>query len=197
MASPIAHTVVGLTLGSAWFLPHGRARAWLAQARAHWRGLLGCILLSNAPDIDYLFGLPVGNFNAYHQYGTHTFGFVLVLVLGAGWLWNRREPGRSGAHFLLLATLGFSHLLIDLVSGDTGAPFGILALWPFSAERIYWPDAAIFMDLDKRSLLNPHNYQAALRELAITLPALLWILAWKAIPVKTSLPATPAPQNRP
>ena len=182
MASPIAHTVVGLTLGSAWFLPHARPRDWIASARAHWRGLLGCVLLSNAPDIDYLFGLPVGNFNAYHQYGTHTFGFVLALVLGSWWLWNLRDPGQARAHLLLLSALGFSHLLIDLVSGDTGAPYGIMALWPFTPRRIYWPDAAIFMDLDKSSLFNLHNFHAGLRELRLTLPALAFILIWKSLP---------------
>jgi membrane-bound metal-dependent hydrolase YbcI (DUF457 family) len=144
--------------------------------------LLGCVLLSNAPDIDYLFGIPVGNFNAYHQYGTHTFGFVLALVLGSWWLWNRREPGLPRAHLLLLAAIGFSHLLIDLVTGDTGAPFGILAMWPFSAQRIYWPDAVIFMDLNKGMFLSRHNLNAGLRELLFTLPPLAWILVWKSLP---------------
>jgi membrane-bound metal-dependent hydrolase YbcI (DUF457 family) len=182
MPSPIAHSVVGLTLGSAWFLPHGRPREWLAQARTHWRGLLGCVLLSNAPDIDYLFGIPAGNFNTYHQYGTHTFGFVLAVVLVSWWFWNRYEPGKARAHLLLLATIGFSHLLLDLVTGDTGAPYGIMALWPFTPQRIYWPDAAIFMDLNKGSILSLHNLNAGLRELLFTLPALAWILVWKSLP---------------
>lgn len=183
MASPIAHTLVGLTLGAAAFLPHGSGGEMLGAVRRRWRGLLGCGVLSNAPDVDYLFGLFTGHFNAYHQYHTHTVGFVGAVVLGVWGMWMRRVPGPAAGRLVFLAVVAFSHLLIDLVSGDTGAPYGIMALWPFTAERIYWPDAAIFLDLDKRGLFNPHNVRVGVRELLITLPPLLGVLAWKRLPL--------------
>lgn len=184
MSSPLGHSVIGLAFGFAWFIPPRQSwREWVTSLRAHWRALAGCVLLSNAPDIDYLFGIPAGNLNAYHQYYTHTLGWVFVLVLGIWLLWIKRHPASHVTRFIFLMALAGSHLIIDLLSGDTGWPFGIMALWPFFSERIYWPDYAIFMDLNKSTgydLATWHNVMALLQEAAITVPVLGLVLLSKS-----------------
>jgi membrane-bound metal-dependent hydrolase YbcI (DUF457 family) len=194
MASPVAHTLVGLAFGLAWFLPR-RRRSWRQVGRdaVAARGpLAGCALLANAPDIDYLFGIPFGDLNRLHQYSTHTLGWVLVLVVGLWLLWIRRRSDRPWLKLLFLFALGVSHLALDLITEDTGAPFGIPALWPFAGRRIFLPDWAVFWYLGKRnwgSLVSWHNAGALLREIAFTLPLPLVIL-W----LKTRRPAgSPAP----
>ena len=183
MASPLAHSLVGLGVGAAYFLP--RATALRDLATAAWRlrsTLAGCILLSNAPDIDYLFGLPNGNLNQNHQYATHTLVWVMVLVLGVWLIWRRRAPGHGWAQLILLSTLGLGHLGIDLLTEDSRAPFGLLIFWPFSDQRVYLPEWTIFWGLRKStwaSVFSWQNVAAGARELALTLPLPLWVLWYK------------------
>lgn len=95
MASPIAHSLIGLAFGLIRFLP--RYRCWnelAGQLRALWRPLLFCILLANAPDLDYFFGIFRGNVNYYHQTVTHTLIWVGVTAL-AIWIYGRLRERRT------------------------------------------------------------------------------------------------------
>lgn len=201
MPSPVAHSLIGLTLGCAWFLP--RAPDWRALARQVWaqRGwLLLCIVLANAPDVDYLFGIPRGNLNYYHQSITHTLGWIvsvsvcvwifirLAILRGAGQArWPRAWPGhewnrgqaRQGFLFILAVT--GSHLVADYFCADMSPPCGIMIAWPFS-DRYWTSPVSLFPAPAKKTwddLWTLHNVGVVAVELLITLPLLAAVLLWK------------------
>jgi len=182
MPSPIAHSLIGLTLGLIRFLPRYRRWDELAdQFRVLWRPLLFCIFLANAPDLDYLFGLFNGNLNIYHQTVTHTLIWVIVTALAIwayGWFRERRASWRS--LILLLALLG-SHLLADWLTVDCSPPIGLMLAWPFS-DRLFHATWAFFPPPAKQTwamLWSFHNLRLILVEAALTLPLVIIVLWFK------------------
>ena len=181
MPSPIAHSLIGLALGLIRFLPRYRHFGELnGQLRALWRPLLFCILLANAPDLDYFFGLIRGNLNYYHQTVTHTLiwiGVTALAVWAYGWL---RERQASWLPFgLLLALLG-SHLLADWLTVDCSPPIGLMLAWPFS-DHLYHAAFAFFPPPAKQTLADLWslpNLRLVLVETAITLPLVIVVL-WR------------------
>jgi len=182
MSSPVAHSLIGLTLGLIRFLP--RYRQWgelRDQLRALWRPLLFCILLANLPDLDYFFGLFQGNGNYYHQTVTHTLVWIVITALAiwaCGWLRERRTTRWSLG--LLLALLG-SHLLSDWLTVDCSPPIGLMLAWPFS-DRLYHAAFAFFPPPAKQTLADLwslQNLHLILVEMAITLPLVIIVLWFK------------------
>ena len=182
MPSPVAHSLIGLAIGLIRFLP--RYRRWnelAAQLRVLWRPLLFCILLANAPDLDYFFGLFRGNANYYHQTVTHTLVWIGVLALAVwayGWLRERRASWLSPG--FLLALLG-SHLLADWLTVDCSPPIGLMLAWPFS-DHFYHAAFAFFPPPAKQTLADLwslHNLCLVLVETAITLPLVIIVLWFK------------------
>lgn len=183
MPSPVGHSLIGLALGAAAGLRRDTWRGLLAQGwRARW-WLAGAVALANAPDVDYLPGLFEGDFNARHHFLTHTAGWCAVVSTGC-WMAARAWRGRAVRPALLawcLALTG-SHLLADWLTADTRPPIGIMALWPLD-DAFYLSPLTIFWPLHKRDfaeLLRWHNLAAVGVEVALCLPLLLAVLAWKA-----------------
>lgn len=182
MSSPIAHSLIGLTLGLIRFLPRYRRMDELrGQLRALWRPLLFCMLLANAPDLDYFFGIFRGNLNYYHQTVTHTLVWIGVTAL-AIWAYGRfRERGALWLSFgLLLALLG-SHLLADWLTVDCSTPVGLMLAWPFS-DRLYHASFAFFPPPAKQTLADLWSFQnlrLVLVEAAISLPLVIIVLWFK------------------
>jgi inner membrane protein len=144
--------------------------------------LVGGVALANAPDLDYLPGIVSGDLNAYHHFYTHTIGWVL-LVATALWLaWRGIRPHTGLRGFLFLFALLASHLVADWFTADGRLPYGIMALWPFSADFTIspWP---VFMRLHKREwseFLQWHNAAAVGWEMLVCLPLLAAVAAWKS-----------------
>ena len=182
MPSPIAHSLIGLALGLGRFLP--RYRRWdelSAQLRALWRPILFCVLLANAPDLDYFFGIFRGNVNYYHQTVTHTLVWVGVTALTI-WAYGRfRDRQASWLSLgLLLALLG-SHLLTDWLTVDHSPPIGFMLAWPFS-DHFYHAAFAFFPPPAKQTLADlwsSQNLRLALVETVITLPMIIIVLWFK------------------
>lgn len=179
MPSPLAHSLIGLTIGLIRFLP--RYRRWnelSSHLRSLWRALLLCILLANAPDLDYFFGICQGNLNRYHQTATHTLLWVAALAL-AIWLYSRLRARawpavRVWSLGLLLTLLG-SHLLADWLTVDRSPPIGLMLAWPFSTQ-LYHASFAFFPHPAKQTLADLWSWQnlrVILVEAAITLPLVL------------------------
>lgn len=176
MPSPVGHSLIGLALGLARLPRVSRGQVW---AQRGW--LLLCIVLANAPDIDFLFGIPQGNLNFYHQTGTHTVAWI-ALVSVSVWMiiWSRRH-GRSTWGFLFILTLTGSHLLTDMCCADNSPPYGLMLAWPFSDH--YWiSPVALFPAVAKNTwsdLWTRHNVGVMTVELLITLPFVAVVLLWK------------------
>src|SRR5512134_1426075 len=116
MPSPVGHAIGGLTAGwgAAGRPPYP---AWLRQA-------LVLSAVGMLPDIDLLFGL--------HSGPTHGVGAALIVGLTA---WAARSLAPVSAYVVtpLAATSAYaSHILLDWLGEDTSAPFGVMALWPFT-----------------------------------------------------------------
>jgi inner membrane protein len=90
--------------------------------------------------------------------------------------WRGRGRWRVAAAF---AAAYASHTLLDWLSTDTSAPFGIMALWPFSSEY-YISSLEIFLSVSRRYWLVDAwllNLRALIRELLILVP-LVWVTWW-------------------
>ncbi|MBI2437406.1 MAG: metal-dependent hydrolase [Lentisphaerae bacterium] len=173
MPSPLAHSLIGLAIGLARFLPRYRLVPELCgRLRSLRRELLLCVLLANAPDLDYFFGVFQGNLNRYHQTVTHTLVWIVAVALAIwayGWLRKRPAPALSLG--LVLALLG-SHLLADWLTVDFSPPIGLMLAWPFSSE-LFHASFAFFPHPAKQTLAalwSFQNLRLLLVEAAITLP---------------------------
>lgn len=180
MPSPVAHSVLGLAVGvaaSGGTLDGLRRLGW-------WRLLGGAALfgfLGNAPDIDFVPGLLLaGDLNAYHHVYTHSVGWCVLLATGV-WCVARAFDRRAGWRlFLVFLAAPLLHLLADWVTVDRTPPRGILIAWPFSSAYSHGP-IDLFSPMEKDTvwaIFSPNNLGPALRELMLTLPVLLAVLAW-------------------
>lgn len=125
MALPLVHAAAGYV-----------AYEMCRPAGAHRGGwLVAAMLLANAPDVDFLPGLVVGEPDAFHRGITHTLAAALMATVAAA-LWARCAGGAVGRTALLAAVAWGSHLVVDFVSADVVAPHGGPFLWPLSDG--YW-----------------------------------------------------------
>jgi inner membrane protein len=109
-----------------------------SSAMSPWRWYVFCAVAANAPDLDFLPGLFIGDVNRFHQSASHS--LVAALIFGAAAalvvLPSRRSFARIG---LAGVALYSSHLLLDLFCEDKRAPLGIPLLWPFSSQHFTAP----------------------------------------------------------
>jgi membrane-bound metal-dependent hydrolase YbcI (DUF457 family) len=135
------------------------------------------------PDIDFLFGFPVGDPNRYHHLFTHSLIFVTIAGLVGGWAFShflQKSILYSSAIFI---AAGISHLLLDCLALDQRPPFGCPLLWPFSNHFFISP-MVLFSDVSRISdskqffvsLLNLHNLQTIAIETGVLAP--LWAIVW-------------------
>jgi membrane-bound metal-dependent hydrolase YbcI (DUF457 family) len=109
-----------------------------STAMSPWSWSVFSALAANAPDLDFLPGLLVGDINRFHQSLSHSLGAALIFGLAAAlvaFLFGR-SPARIG---VAGAALYASHLLLDLFCEDKRAPFGIPLIWPLSSEHVAMP----------------------------------------------------------
>lgn len=129
MPSVITHAAVGLALATA-FRP----------AKAPPRLFVLATLLPMAPDMDNWFFGAEGASPFSHRGASHSLAFA-ALVAGATVLLafrgEARASGRRAAAFglVLFAAVAF-HGILDAFT-DGGA--GVMFLWPFDSERVFWP----------------------------------------------------------
>ena len=193
MSSPVGHSLIGLALGLAAVLPRGRPREWLEAANRRKAFLLAAIVAANAPDVDYLPGILVGRLNEYHAYYTHTIGWVTLLAVGIAVVWKSKvQSPRSNVRRLWTLDLGlwtlvvaaFSHLLADFFTQDGKAPYGIMALWPFT-DRFFIAPVQMFWRWQKADWSDiihhaSHNLAAAAMDVVFLLPVFVVLFAWKS-----------------
>lgn len=178
MPSPIAHSLLGAACGFVCLA--GRGEGKIPNALI----LLGFVALANAPDLDFLPGIVLGELNRFHHGPTHSLLFVIAAAVMAWLLWRVFE--RVGIWVAAcLATCALLHLGADLVTVDRAEPIGIPFAWPVSHSYFKAP-VDVFLPMRKDTLwdlFHSENLTPALRELLLTLPfclvmALLWWSRW-------------------
>ena len=167
--------------------PVGHYRLGLAIARAVGRGDGGrrrALLLAGiavVPDLDVLPGLLVGELGRFHHGATHSLAAAAAFGVAGVALVGRGGPGRVLFVFTLAFLLYTSHLVLDLLTLDTGPPIGVPLLWPWSRQTFQAP-WVLLPNVQHTSgpLISVHNVLLAVREVAVFLPLALLTDALKA-----------------
>jgi inner membrane protein len=187
MPLPLAHSLAGVAVWatldrSSDLRPAGR----LALA----------VVIANAPDLDLVPGVLLGDPNRFHHGFTHSLLTAVAVGVALGWAARCRVPPALARAFpgggigtaILVAALWSSHVVLDMLTHDASSPMGVLALWPLSDARFHLVD--IFERADKvagpasavefvRSLLSAHNARALLREGLILGPLVAAAFWWR------------------
>jgi membrane-bound metal-dependent hydrolase YbcI (DUF457 family) len=127
MPSPIAHSLVGLTIGH---LPEPM------RGRLLWVGL--ALFAANAPDLDFLAGLVSGSINAYHGGPSHSLGAALAFSALAS-LVLRRQGCRPALVFAVSFAIYTSHILLDMACEASPTRPGLPLFWPLSNASFLFP----------------------------------------------------------
>lgn len=137
-----------------------------------WAALL--VFAANAPDLDFVPGILLGEPDRFHHGPAHSLGGAVVFS-ALVWVLARKVRPRQALPIALLMGIGFmSHLFLDMCSLDTRAPNGVPLFWPFSSAYIMLP-FPVFMDIQRNtaasnfftSLLSRHNLQAITWEFVV------------------------------
>jgi hypothetical protein len=180
MCSPVGHSVVGVAIGLLVILQAGCGMR--TYARTVWRRkglILLFVFLANSPDVDYLPGLISGDLNHYHHQVTHSLVWVSVFSLGIWLMWRALDRSAGVREFIYVCVAAASHLLVDMLTQDGAAPYGIMLLWPFSTEYMQAPFWVFGMMAknDLRMVFQWSNFFTMLRELLLTVPLVLAVIA--------------------
>jgi inner membrane protein len=181
--SPLGHALAGIAAG--WVIAPPATR----REAVGWGTLFAFAAM--APDLDLVAGVA-----GVHRGPTHS----LAAAVAAGALtWfvsaatsrrpidARREGGgtRQQVRRALAVTAAYAtHTLLDWLSADSSAPFGIMALWPLT-DNYYESSWHVFLATSRRYWRSDFwtlNLHAVVRELAILGPvaaAVARLRAWK------------------
>ena len=160
-----------------------------------WRRLVLAVVIANAPDLDLIPGILVGEPSRYHHGWTHSIGMVLLVSLigaavaraGHCWPLRRRQSGAWATAFMV-GLLWASHLLLDSFTEDTSPPAGPPVLWPLMARHfVFWPWFPYVDKLDGKggplefvgSLMSVHNLWAVSVELLTLVPVVGAVVWWR------------------
>jgi inner membrane protein len=97
-----------------------------------------CVIMSVAPDLDFLPGIIMGRPALYHHGITHSLGFALLVSLTMAIFYALR--GWSFPAIFMLSCFAYSsHLVLDFFGYDGRPPYGIPLFWPLSNEYFISP----------------------------------------------------------
>jgi len=177
--SPLGHALAGLAAG------------WLIAPPATRREAVGGTLFAlaaMAPDLDLVAGVHRG---PSHSLGAAVAAGALTWIVSAAASRRPMEGEQQGGgarqhsrRALAVAAAYATHTLLDWLSADSSAPFGIMALWPLT-DNYYESSWHVFLATSRRYwrpdfwTLTVH---AVGREVAILAPIaalVAWRRAWK------------------
>ncbi len=135
--------------------------------------ILASVASACLADIDFGIGFLLGR--NVHHYFTHSLGFTLLFA-GAAYSLSRERAFNT----LVLGASYLSHVLLDLLSKDTAAPYGVELLWPLSSE-FYISPILVFDDIWRGTLaklFSLHNWLAVAREVLVVGPLAAIVALW-------------------
>ena len=171
MPSPVGHSLAGLIAYQIAPEIDGMAR----------RQVIALYLFAaNAPDLDFIPGLMVGDPNRFHHGVSHSSGLALLFAIAVSLILRLRRREWRWKQFLVFLGLYLSHLLLDYLSEDHSAPYGVPLFWPAS-KAYYMAPLPLFPDIDRSnatadffpSLFSAHNLWAVSVECLVLVPFLL------------------------
>lgn len=173
MASPIGHALAG-------YIGYQGLATLPVKARDKWQ-LVGAIALANMPDLDFIPGLLIGQFKAFHRLGSHSLlsaaAVGMAVALGT-WLWGRwRQSTRAERpRCLVWGTWSWllyaGHIGIDLIVIDRLPPQGLQLLWPLS-DQFFVSPVMVLPGLTFEPVLSWQNCWAVGTEILVFLPIAL------------------------
>jgi len=157
MCSPVGHGLAGYILYLAWNRNY--------QLIGDWKKIVLYLFAANAPDLDFIPGILVGDANRFHHGISHTLGFSVLFALSMYVMsgFKRKKD------FIIFFLLYFSHVVIDFLTADTSPPFGVMLFWPFT-QRYFISSYSVFFDihhLTLSDLFDLHNIKAMAWEAAV------------------------------
>ena len=153
---------------------------------------------TNAPDLDFVPGLLVGDPSRFHHGPSHSIGFAIFFGILAGFFFRRRLYA-----FLIASSLYLSHVILDFLVQDPSPPHGVPLFWPLSHEY-YMAPFAFFPRSDYMSssaeplwstIFSLHNLSTVLIEAALLVPLLIFVLSARrrfSSPARTDMNSTVA-----
>jgi len=173
--SPVGHSIAGLIAYQVAPEIDGLAR----------RQVIALYLFAaNAPDLDFLPGLLVGDPNRFHHGVSHSGGLALLFAIAVSLILRRRQREWRWKPFLVLFGLYLSHLILDYLAEDHSVPYGVPLFWPVS-RAYYMSPVPLFSDIDRTnataaffpSLFSAHNLRSVSLECLVLVPVLLLAFA--------------------
>ena len=173
MPSPIGHSLMGYII----YRTTGKS-----AKVSNWPLIVVYLFGANAPDLDFVPGLFVGDLGRFHQGPSHSITFTILFAL-VGCLFFSR-PLRA---FVIGFSLYLSHVLLDYLVQDSTPPLGVPLFWPLS-DRYYMAPFAFFSSFDRPGILAAaaipafftfHNFLTISIELLFLLPLLLVVCTWR------------------
>ena len=168
MPTPVAHSLAGITIA----LLTSRKRPVDPKFFA------ASAVAASFADVDFGISFLLGR--NVHHYFTHSIGFTLLFA-GVAYLTARAfARDRPAFDALVLGVAYLSHILLDLLSEDTAAPYGLQLFWPLSGE-FYISPILVFDDIWRGTLaklFGLHNWLAVGREVLIVGPPAALAFWW-------------------
>jgi membrane-bound metal-dependent hydrolase YbcI (DUF457 family) len=160
MATPVGHYLLGFAVAQVF------AQDESQRKRAFWLANVAWI-----PDLDVLPGLMVGNLGQFHHGATHSLTAAATFALLGLLVAAQKTQHWSLRLFPLLFLLYASHIFLDYLTLDTGAPYGVPLFWPFWLDS-YASPLLLLPNVQHSSapLISVHNLLLALQEALLFLP---------------------------
>lgn len=167
MATPLGHYLVGLSI------TQGLARDSAERKRGLWLAVIACL-----PDLDVIPGFFLGRLAQFHHGITHSFAAAAIFSIFSWLFFGRRDRVISLNLSILVFLLYASHVVLDFVTLDTGAPYGVPLFWPWSQDS-YQSSWLLLPNVQhtRAPLFSLHNIALIAREAVIFLPLVAFIHA--------------------
>ncbi len=154
MCSPVGHSLAGYAL----YLACNKN----CKLIGNWNKIILYISAANAPDLDFIPGIFLGDANRFHHGISHTLGFSLLFALCMYMI----PRFRAIKYFAIFFSLYFGHVVIDFLTADSSTPFGVMLFWPFT-QRYFISSFSLFSDIHHlflSDLFDLHNVKAMVWE---------------------------------
>lgn len=183
MPSPLAHAAVGYAVYE--IFRQRRLAPGNEGAVATAKRFVLVAMLTMLPDLDSIVGLLTGNFGRFHNNATHSLFVGLVAAAIVGLLMSRAQLARFARWFLLTFLLYELHVIMDYFTIGRG----VMAFWPFTAERYLAPVSLFYGFHWSDGLLSVSHLWTIVTETAFSaalflLLAALGVVEWSRGPLQ-------------